>query len=61
MVNMIAYNVSIQLIKAGAFNTFNNPKTMTRSNYPFRNSVILDSSSTCNIKNAKSRFNPESF
>jgi hypothetical protein len=58
---MITYNISIRFIKARAFNAFNSLETITRSNYPFKNSVILDSSSTCNIRNAKSRFDPESF
>jgi hypothetical protein len=34
---------------------------MTGLEYPFKNSVILDLSSTCNIKNAKSRFDLDSF
>jgi hypothetical protein len=61
MVNMMAYSVSIRSIKAGAFNAFSSPETMTGSDYPFGNSVILDSGSTCNIRNAKSCFDPDSF
>jgi hypothetical protein len=61
MANMMAHDVSIRPIKAGVFNAFNNPETSTGLDYPFRNNVILDSGSTCNIGNAKSRFNPDSF
>jgi hypothetical protein len=61
MANIIAHGVLIWLIRAGAFNAFSSPKTTIRSNYPFGNSVILDLSSTCNIRNAKSRFDLKSF
>jgi hypothetical protein len=58
---MIAYNVSIRLIKARAFNAFSSLETTTGSDYPFKNNIILDLGSTCNIGNAKSRFDLESF
>jgi hypothetical protein len=61
MVNMMAYSVLIRLIRARAFNAFNSLETMTGSNYPFGNSIILDLGFTCNIGNAKSRFDLESF
>jgi hypothetical protein len=61
IINMMAHSVSIWPIKARVFNAFNNTEILTRLDYPFKNSVILDSSSTCNIKNVKSRFNLDSF
>jgi hypothetical protein len=61
IVNMMAYSVSIRPIRAGAFNAFNSLETTTGSDYSFRNSVILDLGFTCNIGNAKWRFDPESF
>jgi hypothetical protein len=59
--NIMVYNTSIWPIITGAFNAFNGPETLTGNDYSLKNSVILDSSSTCNIGNARSRFNPQSF
>jgi hypothetical protein len=61
IVNIMAHGVSIRPIKARVFNAFNNIEILTGLDYPFKNNVILDSSSTCNIGNAKSRFDPDSF
>jgi hypothetical protein len=61
MANIIVYNTSIRLIITGAFNAFNGLKTLTGNDYSLKNNVILDSSFTCNIRNARSRFNLQSF
>jgi hypothetical protein len=45
----------------GAFNVFSDFETTTGSDYCLGNSVLLDSRSTCNIGNAESRFDLESF
>ena len=59
--HMMTHGVSIRPIRAGVFNAFNNTETSTGLDYPHGNSVILDSGSTCNIGNARSRFDPDSF
>ena len=59
--HMMTHGVSIRPIRAGVFNAFNTPETTTGLEYPLGNSVILDSGSTCNIGNARSRFDPDSF
>ena len=61
MANMMAHGVSIRPIRAGVFNTFNNTEISTGLDYPLGNSIILDSGSTYNIGNTRSRFNPDSF
>jgi hypothetical protein len=59
--HMMTHGVSIRPIRAGVFNAFNTPETTTGLEYPLGNSVILDSGSTCNIGNTRSRFDPDSF
>jgi hypothetical protein len=58
---LIVHAVSIRPITAGSFNAFNDFEITTGSDYCFRNSVLLDLGSTCNIKNAESRFDLDSL
>jgi hypothetical protein len=58
MANIIIYSTLIWPIIAGAFNAFSGLETLTGNDYSLENSVILDLGSTCNIGNARSRFNP---
>jgi hypothetical protein len=57
MANIMVYSISIRPIITGAFNAFNGPETSTGNDYSLENNVILDLDSTCNIGNARSRFN----
>jgi hypothetical protein len=59
--SMMVYRTSIQPIKSGSFNAFHDAETSSGSDYPLGNSVILDSGSTCNIGNTKSRFDPQTL
>jgi hypothetical protein len=57
----IIHAISIQLITAGSFNAFNDFEITTGSDYCFKNSILLDLSSICNIRNAELRFNLNSL
>jgi hypothetical protein len=58
---LVAYVILIRLIIIRAFNVFSDFETITGSDYCFKNSVLFNSKSTCNIRNAESRFILKSF
>jgi hypothetical protein len=52
--SFVVHGTSVRLIKSGAFSILGEAYA---SDYSLWNSVILDSGSTCNIRNQRDRFN----